>query len=152
MKGKVGLVIGLAAGYVLGARAGRERYEQIKEQAAKLWHTDPVQKQVDKAKAFGASAAKVVPGALWDGAKRVTSAASGSGSVSEKAQRAATTAKSAARDVADAVGDSLDEADKAADGAQSASGATKTASGSAKSGNGSNGAKSNGSSASSSGS
>src|SRR3546814_17314066 len=31
MKGKVGLVIGLAAGYVLGARAGRERYEQIKE-------------------------------------------------------------------------------------------------------------------------
>jgi hypothetical protein len=32
MRGKVGLVIGLAAGYVLGARAGRERYEQIKAQ------------------------------------------------------------------------------------------------------------------------
>ncbi|QEW04468.1 hypothetical protein [Microbacterium lushaniae] len=126
MKGKVGLVIGLAAGYVLGSRAGRERYEQIKEQAVKAWHTDPVQKQVDKAKAFGTSAAKVVPGVLWDGAKRVTTAAGGSGSVSEKAQRAAAAAKSAARDVADAVEDSLEEAEEAA--TDSASGDTKTSS------------------------
>ena len=51
MRGKVGLVIGLAAGYVLGTRAGRERYEQIKEQALKVWNLDPVQKQVDRAKA-----------------------------------------------------------------------------------------------------
>ena len=29
MRGKVGLVIGLGVGYVLGTRAGRERYEQI---------------------------------------------------------------------------------------------------------------------------
>lgn len=36
MRGKVGLVIGLAAGYVLGTRAGRERYEQIKAQAEKV--------------------------------------------------------------------------------------------------------------------
>jgi hypothetical protein len=28
---KTGLVLGLAAGYVLGARAGRERYDQIME-------------------------------------------------------------------------------------------------------------------------
>lgn len=119
MKGKVGLVIGLAAGYVLGSRAGRERYEQIKEQAMKAWHTDPVQKQVDKAKAFGTSAAKVVPGVLWDGAKRVTTAAGGSGSVSEKAQRAAAAAKSAARDVAEAVEDSLEDAEEAAGGSTS---------------------------------
>ena len=32
MKGKVGLVVGLSVGYVLGTRAGRERYEQIKTQ------------------------------------------------------------------------------------------------------------------------
>lgn len=131
MKGKVGLVIGLAAGYVLGSRAGRERYEQIKTQALKVWNQDPVQKQVDKAKAFGASAAKVVPGALWEGAKRVTSAASGSGSVQEKAQRAGAAAKSAARDVADAVDDSLDAAEKAAEGSSTSGGS------SAKSSNGS---------------
>jgi len=129
MKGKVGLVIGLAAGYVLGSRAGRERYEQIKEQAAKVWNTDPVQKQVDKAKAFGSSAAKVVPGALWDGAKRVTSAASGSGSVQEKAQRAASTAKSAAKDVADAVGDSMEDAEQASGGSSSGSNGSKRGSG-----------------------
>ena len=52
MRGKVGLVIGLAAGYVLGTRAGRERYEQIKTQADKLWSAAPVQSQVDKVKDF----------------------------------------------------------------------------------------------------
>jgi hypothetical protein len=129
MKGKLGLVLGLAAGYVLGSRAGHERYEQIKEQAAKVWNTDPVQKQVDKAKAFGTSAAKVVPGALWDGAKRVTSAASGSGSVQEKAQRAASTAKSAAKDVADAVGDSMEDAEQASGGSKSAPNGSQSGSG-----------------------
>jgi len=40
------LVIG-AAGYVLGARAGRERYEQIKRQATKAWQNPTVQSAVD---------------------------------------------------------------------------------------------------------
>ncbi len=56
MRGKAGLVIGLAAGYVLGTRAGRERYEQIKTQAEKVWNLPPVQKQVDKLQALGTSA------------------------------------------------------------------------------------------------
>lgn len=59
MRGKIGLVIGLGAGYVLGTRAGRARYEQIKKQAEKIWELPPVQKQVDKVKA----AAKRLPGA-----------------------------------------------------------------------------------------
>lgn len=33
MKGKITLLAGAAVGYVLGARAGRERYETIKTQA-----------------------------------------------------------------------------------------------------------------------
>lgn len=42
---KLGVVVGAAAGYVLGARAGRGRYEQIQQQAQRLW-TDPrVQKR-----------------------------------------------------------------------------------------------------------
>jgi len=113
MRGKAGLVIGLAAGYILGTRAGRQRYEQIKAQAQKVWELDPVQNQVEKVKAFGASALKAVPGVVWNGAKKVTSAAAQSGSVSERAQRAGTAAKSAAKDVADAVEDSVDDAQKA---------------------------------------
>lgn len=114
MRGKFGLVVGLAAGYVLGTRAGRERYEQIKAGAQKVWELDPVQKQVRKVSAFGSSALRAVPGVVWNGAKKVTSAAAGSGSVSERAQRAGTAAKSAAHDVAEAVEDSVDEAQQAA--------------------------------------
>jgi len=113
MKGKAGLVIGLAVGYVLGTRAGRERYEQIKTQAAKVWELDPVQAQVDKVKAFGVSALKAVPNAVWTGAKRVTSAAAGSGTAPQKVERAKTAAKAAAHDVAEAVDDSVDAAEKA---------------------------------------
>jgi hypothetical protein len=113
MRGKVGLVVGLAAGYVLGTRAGRERYEQIKAGAQKVWELDPVQNQVEKVKAFGASAVKAIPGVVWDGAKRVTSAAAGSGTAQERAKRAGTAAKSAAKDVVDAVEESVDDAKKA---------------------------------------
>jgi hypothetical protein len=37
------LLLGGAVGYVLGTRAGRERYEQIKSQAQRLWSDPKVQ-------------------------------------------------------------------------------------------------------------
>ncbi len=37
LPGDLKLVVGFAAGYVSGARAGRERYEQIAEQARRFW-------------------------------------------------------------------------------------------------------------------
>lgn len=40
------LAIG-AVGYVLGSRAGRERYEQIKRQATKAWNKPVVRGAVD---------------------------------------------------------------------------------------------------------
>ena len=126
MRGKVGIVIGLAAGYVLGTRAGRERYEQIKTQATKVWELDPVQNQVEKVKAFGASALQAVPGVVWNGAKRVTNAAAGSGSVQDRAKRAGSAAKTAAKDVADAVDDSVDEAKKAAPASSAKSAANES--------------------------
>lgn len=43
MKGKIVFVAGAAAGYVLGARAGRKRYEQIAAAASRFWQTQPVQ-------------------------------------------------------------------------------------------------------------
>ncbi|WP_442574022.1 hypothetical protein ACSBPH_09060 [Microbacterium sp. F51-2R] len=122
MKGKVGLVIGLAAGYVLGARAGRERYEQIKSQALKVWNLDPVQEQVGKAKDFAKSSAMALPSTLWDSAVKVTKAATSKGTTpgqrldaaikvgkdsADDVGRAADTSASA---VKDAVDDVIDDA------------------------------------------
>ena len=44
------LALGLAAGYVLGARAGRQRYEQIAKVSSKVWNSKPVQAGVGKAR------------------------------------------------------------------------------------------------------
>jgi len=100
MRGKIGIVVGLAAGYVLGSRAGRERYEQIKGGFLQAWNTAPVQKQVDKAKELGKTAALALPSALWDGAVKVTKAATKSGTPGEKLDAAIRTGKASADDVA----------------------------------------------------
>ena len=50
MKGKLTLLAGAAIGYVLGAKAGRQRYEQIIGRATKAWSSDPVQVKVETAK------------------------------------------------------------------------------------------------------
>lgn len=49
MKGKVALLLGLGAGYVLGTRAGHDRYEQIKGQAQRAWQDPRVQQRKDQA-------------------------------------------------------------------------------------------------------
>jgi hypothetical protein len=45
---KTGLIIGAAAGYVLGAKAGRERYEQILDAWAKFSGNDRIQELAAK--------------------------------------------------------------------------------------------------------
>lgn len=52
MKGKILFVFGLALGYVLGTRAGRERYEEIKAGAEKVWQDPRVQRQVATVEEF----------------------------------------------------------------------------------------------------
>jgi hypothetical protein len=47
---KTGLIIGAAAGYVLGAKAGRERYDQIKERFGSAIHSEPVTAVIEKGK------------------------------------------------------------------------------------------------------
>jgi len=49
VRSKLMFLIGLAAGYVLGTRAGRERYEQLKAGAERLWTNPSVQAQVHRA-------------------------------------------------------------------------------------------------------
>lgn len=45
MRGRILFVVGLGAGYVLGAKAGRQRYEQIASAADKVWNSPAVTKQ-----------------------------------------------------------------------------------------------------------
>ena len=127
MKGKAGLVVGLAIGYVLGTRAGRERYEQIKTQWLKVWNLDPVQEQVGKVKDFAASTAMALPSTLWDSAVKVTKAATAKGTPGQRldaaiqvgkdqtddVERAAKTSAKAAKD---AVDDLIDDAETPANG------------------------------------
>lgn len=52
MKGKILLVVGLGIGYVLGTRAGREKYDQLTAAVKKLWDDPRVQKQRANAEDF----------------------------------------------------------------------------------------------------
>ncbi|PZU46628.1 MAG: hypothetical protein DI566_07290 [Microbacterium sp.] len=115
MRGKIGIVVGLAAGYVLGSRAGRERYEQIKAGYLKLWNTASVQKQVAKAKDLGKTAALALPSALWDGAVKVTKAATKSGTPGQKLDAAVKATKDSADDVERAAKKTAAEVGKTAD-------------------------------------
>ncbi len=68
--GKLTFIAGMAAGYVLGSRAGRQRYEQIRRTSGKVWHSGPVQKQVFNAKeAARTKAAPVVADMVADAAR-----------------------------------------------------------------------------------
>lgn len=50
MRGRLGVMIGLGAGYVLGAKAGRERYEQLRRLYDNLLDSSAMQKATGKAK------------------------------------------------------------------------------------------------------
>jgi hypothetical protein len=51
MRGKLMFLTGLAAGFVLGSRAGREKYEEIRAGAQKLWEHPTVQEAAGVAQA-----------------------------------------------------------------------------------------------------
>ncbi|WP_337459309.1 hypothetical protein [Microbacterium sp. KHB019] len=110
MKGKIGLVVGLGVGYVLGTRAGRERYEQIKKQWLKVWDQEPVQRQVEKAKAFVGAKASAVPGVIWNGVVKVAKSVGDGDTPGEKLDSAIATGKKAVDRVEDALEDAVDAA------------------------------------------
>ena len=60
---KLSFLVGVAVGYVLGSRAGRERYEQIKSGATKVAHNPTVQDAVGKAQETVTQQATAVAGA-----------------------------------------------------------------------------------------
>lgn len=117
----VKLALGIAIGYVLGARAGRERYDQMKGKATELWESPRVSKARtsvedyartqapilrDKAEAV----AKATPGFVTSTAKDVAETArevaeSAKGTAKELAE----TAKETAKDLADSAKGSAKE-------------------------------------------
>ncbi len=134
MKGKIGLIVGLGAGYVLGTRAGRERYEQIKTQWLKVWNMDPVQERVEQVKGFVGDKAAAVPGAVWNGAVKIVKSVGSDKTPGQKLDSVIAAGKDVAEDIEDAAEDVKDKvSSKSGSSAQpSASGTSKPATSAAK--------------------
>lgn len=71
MRGKLLFITGGLVGYVLGARAGRQRYDQISAAATQLWNTQPVQRRVSEVREFAMDTVGDVPAALANVIKKV---------------------------------------------------------------------------------
>ncbi|MEJ3405265.1 YtxH domain-containing protein [Rathayibacter sp. YIM 133350] len=104
MKGKLLFVVGLGTGYVLGTRAGRARYEQIRSGAEKVWNTPAVQKGVEQVKGFALARVGDVSETVLDGAKKLISSATKSqkSATSPVQSRAAGVAKDSSQAAAEA--------------------------------------------------
>jgi hypothetical protein len=139
MKGKILFVVGLGVGYVLGTRAGRERYEQIRKAAEGVWNTPAVQQGVDTVKGFAADKVGDLSDTVLDGVKSfIGNATRGSGASRSDVSGAAKTAKQNVSKTAAAAKSAVDDAaaalDDAIDGAaQVASSAASGAKGAANS-------------------
>jgi hypothetical protein len=66
MKMRTGLVIGFAVGYVLGAKAGRERYEQIRKVATAVAENPPINKLIEESRALADAGATKARSAISD--------------------------------------------------------------------------------------
>ncbi len=86
MRGKILLVTGLAIGYVLGTRAGRQRYEDIKSAVGSFWNSPRVQKNVHQAEDYVKEKAPEV-------AKSVVAKATGSTKAAPTTTRKTTTTR-----------------------------------------------------------
>jgi hypothetical protein len=84
MRGKLLFITGGLVGYVLGARAGRKRYDQIASAASDLWNRPPVQRRVNEVRDFALERVGDVPGVLFQAGKKVVTA------VQEKAAKSDT--------------------------------------------------------------
>jgi hypothetical protein len=72
MKGKILLVVGLGVGYVLGTRAGREKYDELVAKVQKVWNDPRVQKQASNVGDFVKDKAPDVADFLSTNVKKAT--------------------------------------------------------------------------------
>jgi hypothetical protein len=66
MRYRLTFVAGLAIGYVLGTRAGRERYERLRQTALRFAENPAVRNATDSAAQTGREAASKAAGAVTD--------------------------------------------------------------------------------------
>jgi hypothetical protein len=94
VKGKILFVAGLGLGYVLGTRAGREKYEELRSAALKVWNDPRVQKQVDAVEDFVKDKAPDVAEFVSDNAKKVVAQVSGKKPAAQRKPSSASTTRS----------------------------------------------------------
>lgn len=75
MRGKLLFITGGLVGYVLGARAGRKRYDQIASAASDIWNAKPVQRRVTIVRDFTLEAVGDLPVVLYNAGKKVVQSA-----------------------------------------------------------------------------
>jgi hypothetical protein len=99
MKGKAALLVGLATGYVLGTRDGRERYLQIKTQANRIVQDPRVQQKATQAADLAKAKVPVLkdklPGAGGGGTGNSGAAGSATGAPSSMTSTPPTTTTTA---------------------------------------------------------
>lgn len=71
MQGKLAFVFGAAVGYVIGTRAGRQKYDRLKSQAKDLWEDPRVQRTVSDAETFAQVKISEAGDAIGDAGKKV---------------------------------------------------------------------------------
>lgn len=97
MKGKILFVAGLGLGYILGTRAGREKYDELKTAALKVWNDPRVQKQVDAVEDFVKDKAPEVADFVTDNAKKVVGKVSSKTPAKKPATRSSSSGTSSTR-------------------------------------------------------
>jgi hypothetical protein len=94
MKGKILFVAGLGLGYLLGTRAGREKYDELKATALKVWNDPRVQKQVDAVEDFVKDKAPEVAEFVSDNAKTLVNKVQGKAPAVKKKPASGTSTRS----------------------------------------------------------
>ena len=75
MRGKLLFITGGLVGYVLGARAGRKRYDQIATAANDFWNAKPVQRRVTEVRDAALELVGDVPSTLYKAGKKAVTQA-----------------------------------------------------------------------------
>ena len=99
MRVKLLFIVGLGVGYILGARAGRPRYEQLKAKATEAWGDPRVQKVVTETQDFVKENAPIIQDKVVAGSRAAVTG------VQDVAVRASEIAKDVSGKVADTTKD-----------------------------------------------
>ena len=84
MRGRIGLLAGFAAGYVLGAKAGQQRFEEIRDSFNKLMGTEQAQQLQSQVADAAGRAGQVIEEKASEGVAKVSEkVGSGSSSTTE---------------------------------------------------------------------